>query len=74
VIGVSGLVIFGSLALLLYGATVGIAAMSVTAAWRRIENPPIRCVAEVTSLLVLLAGIPLVLLLTRQARDEFTDA
>jgi hypothetical protein len=73
VIGVSGLAIFLSLVMVLYAVTVGTDAMTVTIG-RRIDNPPIGYVLGVMSFLVLIAGIPLVLLLTRQARNEFARA
>jgi len=72
VIGISGLAIFASLAMALYAVTVGTDAMTVTIG-RRIDDPPIGYVVGVVSFLVLSAGIPLALLLTRQARNEFTS-
>ena len=71
VIGISGLAMFATLVMGLWAVTVGTSAITVTMG-RRIDNPPIGYVAGVVSFLLLVAGIPFVLLLTRQARIEFT--
>jgi len=71
VIAVSGLAIFVSVALVVLGVVVGTEGMSVTIG-RRIENPSLGHVVAVASLLVIMAGIPFTLLLTRQAKREFT--
>lgn len=71
VIGISGLAVFVSLAMVVCAVTVGTDAMTVTIG-RRIDNPPIGYVLGVMSFFFLVAGIPLVLLLTRQAGNEFT--
>jgi len=71
VIGVSGLAVIICFGLLLYAVTVGTDGMTVTIG-RRIDNPPIGYVVGVVAFLVLVAGGPLALLLTQQAKNEFS--
>ena len=72
VIAISGLHVFACFAVLLYTLIAGTDGMTAAIGRRIIENPPVGYVAGVVSCLALLAGIPFVLLLTRQARNEFT--
>lgn len=70
VIGFSGLMVFASLALALWAVAVGTEGMTVTIG-RTIDNPPVGYVIGVAIILTIVAGVPFVLLLTSQAREEF---
>ncbi|MGI9457289.1 MAG: hypothetical protein ACR2NU_12065 [Aeoliella sp.] len=71
VIGISGLVIVVLIAMAIQTILVGTEGMPVTIG-RRIENPPLHYALAVDSFFVIVAGIPFALLLTRQAKSEFS--
>jgi membrane associated rhomboid family serine protease len=69
-IGACGFILVSLAGMFIYAATAGTQRMFVLVG-KRIEHPSLLQVAAVTSLLGLVFGLPLILLLTPQARKEF---
>jgi hypothetical protein len=70
VIGISAVVVVSCIGTTVTAFLYGTEGMSLRV-WRRIDNPTFSDVVVVSIVLLVLAGVPLVLLLTRQARLEF---
>jgi len=69
---ITGFIAAGIAIMLLYAAVAGTEGMTVSYFGTRIENPSIWQVAAVAGVLVVLVAIPIVLLLTPKARQEFS--